>query len=231
MFAILEVEGVNVPDLMQNRFPDYDFDITDGPQSMEIIVAHRRGKFDQAAFTQKREFKAFNPRLRPGALLTVRLGATFHNMLFLHTDSGTAAPDFGNRQEMFEKIESLKRSIDRLANDGEGRLLVMGDLNTMGLWFPTRRRSDLRVSAEDEITALGKESSKVGMSLIPKDADKTFNNGRFISDLDHVLASDNLSIAEPVAVRGWNQLNGAAQKKFIKEVSDHSSLLITVPTN
>jgi hypothetical protein len=50
IFGLFEVEGANVLDLMENHFPDYDFNITDGPQTMETIVAHRQGKFDQIAF-------------------------------------------------------------------------------------------------------------------------------------------------------------------------------------
>jgi len=238
IFGILEVEKIDVLGLMQNHFPDYDFNITDGPQTMEIIVAHRRGIFDQVVFTQKREFDAFNPRLRPGALLSVRLESDFYNVLFLHTDSGTTAPDFGNRQEMFEKIESLKKAIDKISEESGGRLIVLGDLNTMGLSFPTRRKSDLRVSADQEIKALNDAGGKIGMSLLPKEFSQTFNNGTLLSDLDHVLASDNLTFTEQgatsngnpfvVNVRGWQQLSGAARKKFIAEISDHCSLFVEI---
>lgn len=228
IFGIFEVEGAQVDDLMKNAFPEYDFHITDGPQTMETIVAHRRSKFDQAAFTQKREFKAFNPSLRPGAMLTVRIASEFITLLFLHTDSGTDAPDFGNRQEMFEKISRIKKKLDD-QSEGDGKLIVLGDLNTMGLFFPTRRRSDLRVDAKDEIEALGKLGEKVGMSLLSKDADATFNNGRLISDLDHVLASDSLGIVQDVEVRGWQQLSGGKRTEFIEQVSDHCSMLVRVP--
>ena len=81
VFGLLEVERIAVRDLMRNAFPTYTFGITDGPESMEILVGWRTAKFDQAIFTQKREFKAYNPRLRPGALLSVRIGQDFHNLL------------------------------------------------------------------------------------------------------------------------------------------------------
>lgn len=238
VFGLFEVEGADVLDLMENHFPDYDFNITDGPQAMEIIVAHRQGEFDQVVFTQKREFKAFNPDLRPGALLTLRTGSLFSSLLFLHTDSGTEAPDFGNRQEMFEKIVSLKKRIDHLAQDSNGRLIVLGDLNTMGLFYPTRKKAHLRVSADEEIKTLDETGSKIKMSILPKDFDQTFNNGKLISNLDHVLASDNLTFVqqgttgngEPafVSVRGWRQLTGSARDKFINEISDHNSLFVEV---
>ena len=107
IFGIFESEGVDVLDLTQNHFPEYDFNITDGRQQIETIVAHCHGKFSQLAFTQKREFKAFNPSLQPGALHTVKYYDYCCNVLYLHTDSGAEAPDFGNRKEMFAKIIKL----------------------------------------------------------------------------------------------------------------------------
>jgi len=229
IFGVFEVEGGDVQDLMQNQFPKYDFNITDGPQQMETIVAHRRGKFSQVVFTQKREFKLYNPQLRPGALLSALLGSDFYNILFLHTDSGTEAPDFGNRQEMFEKIASVKKGLDKLAQ-GDSRLIALGDFNTMGLFFPTRRKSDGRVTAEEEVSALDAAGHKVKMSILPKDFSETYFNGTLKSNLDQVIASDNLQITAPVAVRGWQQLAGTARQKFIENVSDHCSLLVEVPT-
>jgi endonuclease/exonuclease/phosphatase family metal-dependent hydrolase len=235
VFGLFEVEGADVLGLMKDHFPQYDFHITDGPQDMEIIVAHRQGKFTQIAFTQKREFQAFNPKLRPGALLTLRTQGELYNLLFLHTDSGTTAPDFGNRQEMVEKIANLKKAIDKLAQ-GAGRLIVMGDLNTMGLFFPTKKKADQRVSAVQEIKALDDAGGKMKMSLLAKEFHLTFNNGSLTSDLDHVLASDVLNFEQlgaagapfVVSVRGWQQLSGQARKNFIDTISDHCSLLVKV---
>lgn len=228
IFGIFEVEGGDVQSLMQDQFPQYDFHITDGPQQMETIVAHRREKFSQVVFTQKREFKLYNPGLRPGALLSVRLGSGFFSILFLHTDSGTEAPDFGNRQEMFEKIASVKKGLDKLAQ-GDSRFVALGDFNTMGLFFPTKRKSNSRVTADEEVSALDSAGGKVKMSVLAKDFGTTYFNGEIESDLDQVIASDNLQITAPVAVRGWQQLTGAERKKFIESISDHCSLFVAVP--
>ncbi len=205
---------------------------------MEIIVAHRQGIFEQVTFTQKRDFQAYNPKLRPGALLTLQKNSAVCNILFLHTDSGTAAPDFGNRQEMFEKIDSLKKAIDKKTPGGAGSLIVLGDLNTMGLWYPTRRKKDQRVTAPEEIAALEGLGKKLGMWLVRKEFDETFNNGTLISALDHVLASGNLTFTKQgtspdgkdffVRVSGWQQLAGMARQQFIDEISDHCSLSVTV---
>jgi hypothetical protein len=171
-------------------------------------------------------------------LLTIRRGNIFYNILFLHTDSGTEAPDFGNRQEMFEKIGKLKKRIDKIAHDNNGRMIVLGDLNTMGLSYPTRRKAHNRVTSKEEINALDLAGSKIEMSLLPKEFEYTFNNGKLVSNLDHVLASDNLTFVQQgattegntfvVNVSGWQQLSGNARKKFINEVSDHCSLYIGV---
>lgn len=168
----------------------------------------------------------------------MRDGTTFYNILFLHTDSGTRAPDFGNRQEMFEKISSLKKSIDKLSQNSGGRLIVLGDLNTMGLLYPTRRKAHRRVTEDEEIEALDSAGGKVAMSLLAKEFDVTYNNGKLTSNVDHVLASDNLTFVqkgtkdsgEPfyVSVRGWQQLAGNARKAFIDNISDHCSLLVEV---
>lgn len=243
VFALFEVEKFDVQALMEDKFPTYDFNITDGPQSMEILVGRRQGVFQQAVFSQKREFKAFNPRLRPGALLSVKKDGEFFSLLFLHTDSGTEAPDFGNRQEMFEKINKMRKRLDDLASDNKGRFIVLGDLNTMGLFYPTRRKTDRIVTGAEEIEALGKASAKVKMSMLTKDFPNTFNNGKtgskqLISDLDHVLASDEIPLKALgtlgngddffVSVRGWQQLSGSARNKFINDISDHCSLYIEV---
>jgi len=237
VFGLFEVENVNIVALIGEHLPEYDYFLTDGPENKEVLVGARRGKFEQSVFTQKREFKAYNPTLRPGALLSVSLAGEFYNILFLHTDSGTEAPSFGNRNEMFDKIWKLKAALDKQASSGAGRFIVLGDLNTMGLQFPARKKSDTRVSEADEIKALQDLASKQGLTLLVKEFDKTFNNGKLTSDLDHVLATNNLTFGELgqalgqpffVKVTGWQQLTGAARKKFIETISDHCSLYCEV---
>jgi endonuclease/exonuclease/phosphatase family metal-dependent hydrolase len=239
IFGLLEIEGADILSLMQNKFSTYDFALTDGPEVQEILVGWRRNKFSQAIFTQKREFKAFNPSLRPGALLTVTLNSVNHNLLFLHTDSGVEAPDFGNRSEMFEHGWKLKKAIDKIAGGpGQGHLIILGDLNTMGLQFPTPKKANTKVDAQAEIAALATFAGQAGMRLLPKDLDVTWKGSQGESNLDHVLASNALQFGgqgttpagQPasVAVRGWNQLSGEARKKFLAEISDHSSLFAEV---
>ena len=237
IFGLLEIEKVSVLELLEKHFPEYDFGMTDGPEVQEILVGWRRAKFLQAVFTQKREFKAYNPALRPGALLSVRLGQEFWNLLFLHTDSGTDAPAFGNRAEMFGKIWKVREALRKRAGEAGGRLLVLGDLNTMGLRFPSRRVADRLVSGGKEVEALRAFAGEAGMYVAEKSHDATYG-GVALSDLDHLLATKKVKLRQlgqrpdrrdfHVRVRGWQQLNGSARKTFIETVSDHCSLYAEV---
>lgn len=233
VFGLLEIENADVLTLMQRELPDYDFALTDGPEVQEILVGWRRGKFEQTVFSQKREFNAGNPALRPGALLSVRLADTWYNMLFLHTDSGTDAPAFGNRAEMFGKTWKLKGALDRKKDQADAsQLLVLGDLNTMGLMYPRAVKKFVRVDAPSEIAALAESAEKAGMRLLPKDQPFTWNGSAGKSDLDHVLASQALrlrnfgteAIPAEIRVTGWPQLSGAQLKTFLATISDHASL-------
>ena len=240
VFGLFEVETLDVIQLMQFEFPGYTFGITDGPQSQEILIGWRNGTFEQASFTQKREFDAHNEHLRPGALLSGRMGTVYYNLLYLHTDSGPDAAAFGNRFEMFDRVWKLRIALDRKVVQSGGtitaaHLIVLGDLNTMGLFYPTNTLANALVRVPREIEVLGLQAAKVGMRLLTKDQPLTYNNGRLKGDLDHVLADVPLNIVPPmpgaaaeVVVQGWPQLAGAARKEFIANVSDHASLFARV---
>jgi exonuclease III len=235
VFGLFEVENVDIIRLITNYLTEYNFHLTDGPQNKEILVGVKSDKFEQSIFSQKRQFKAYNPYLRPGALLSLTLSGDLYNILFLHTDSGIEAPDFGNRNEMFEKIWHLKKALDKKTKDNSGsKFIVLGDLNTMGLKYPSRRVGDIRVSEEDEIVALDTFANKKDMFRPKKQFNQTFNNGRLVSDLDHIFATANISFKElgrttadepyHVKVSGWQQLTGNARKTFIEKISDHCLL-------
>ena len=237
VFGLFEVENINIIALIGKHLPAYDYSLTDGPENKEILVGVRRGKFQQSIFSQKREFKAFNPALRPGALMSVSYEGEFYNILYLHTDSGTEAASFGNRSEMFGKIWSLRRALQKQATGGATKFIALGDLNTMGLQYPVPKKANTKISEADEITAVETFGKVESMVLLRKEFGKTFNNGRLTSDLDHILATDNVKFRELgvvdgqpfyVRVTGWQQLNGSARKEFIETVSDHCSLYCEV---
>lgn len=248
IFGILEVDNIDILELIENHFPTYDFGFTEGTDdsnkaNKEILVAWKRGKFDQVTFSQKRQFNLYNPYLRPGALLSFRIKKDWFNALFLHTDSGTEAKDFGNRYEMFDKVWSLRKNLDKKVGSKRERLIVMGDLNTMGLQYPTRRKSDLIVSGESEITALEGFAESAKMARLEKSHDETWKKfGRnWRSDLDHVLASDLMKFEVlgqrdldgkdfTVSVDGWVGKSKGQSEKFIEKLSDHCSVTVEVRT-
>lgn len=236
VFGLFEVENIDIIDLVTSHFPEYDFHLTDGPENKEILVGVRKGKFQQSTFSQKREFKVHNPYLRPGALLTLKLHDELYNVLFLHTDAGTEARDFGNRYEMDDKIWSLKKALDKLASAHslDSRFIVLGDLNTMGLLYPTQREStDRRISEAEEIEALETAAKRRNMVFLHKEFSTTFSDEKEEANLDHIFATNNISFkefgqrdGEPFFVRvtGWQQLQGDEKKEFIRTISDHCSL-------
>lgn len=225
-------DKVALRSILQDSLSDYDFGITDGLQQIELLAGWKRGVFEQALFTQRREFKAKNPHLRPGSLLSVKKAGKFYNVLFLHTDSGTQDKDYTNRQDMFEKIWSLK---DRLTaiEQATTRFIVLGDLNTMG---KQARGNSPKISGEDEIRDLGQDASRNGMTLVGKSQPNTWAEVRpdgsikRQSDLDHVLVSDNLQLADldsgtKVDVRGWVDATSDAERHIcVEEISDHCSI-------
>jgi Endonuclease/Exonuclease/phosphatase family len=238
IFAIFETEELNLPLLIRQYFPNYNFYLTDGPETQEIMLGVKDGLFTQVVFTQKREFDVGNSRLRPGALLNLKKGVKEYNHLFLHMDSGTDAAAFGNRFEMFDKIENLIKALQRA--DANANLVVAGDFNTMGMFFPDSRKASLRVSDLDEIDGVGKIMQKLNLQFGIKNFATTWKSSSSgkESNLDHVLHTSNLKLKNfgnlaggglyQVQVKGWHQLTGAAQQNFLLNISDHCMLYFEI---
>lgn len=222
--------------ILQESLTDYDFGITDGQEGIELLAGWKRGVFAQALFTQRREFKSGNPFLRPGSLLSVKRNGTFYNVLFLHTDSGRKSTDYANRQDMFERIWSLRERLDEI-EEGVSRFLVLGDLNTMGR---SASGTNPAVTAADEISNLSNDAQQNGMRLLAKSHPNTWarvnDQGQITlqSNLDHVLVSDsvplvNIANGQEVLVRGWvDATTDASRLDFVEGISDHSSIEMIV---
>lgn len=245
VFGIMEVEGVNLLSIAQEYFPAYDFHLTDGRQNKEILIGVYRSAFAQYAFTQKREFKDGNDFMRPGSMVSLRPrdDDQFIHLLFMHAAAKSDPRAFGARTAMFEHVGKLKKSLDdkeranRKDPNAAAKLMVLGDLNTVGMRYPNDRKSNEQVSSDDEIAAL---ESITGLNLAAKNAPHTWIGGRGRSDIDHVLYSDNVQLkhlgdlesGEPyaVAVRGWPELSGAKRDHFAEHLSDHALLVGEVMT-
>jgi len=232
VFALLEVEGSTVFEKMTNILPEYVFNITEGNQTQEILVAVKHGL--TAFFTQRNEFKRSNPNLRPAALLTIKKDNVSIPILFTHLKSMDSPEGFGLRDAMFDKIYNLKKSLDKAAQsmgNEAANFIILGDLNTMGLNYEGQ---DKDINSELEIKVVTKRFSRRGMVCLKKDHGVTFNNGSKSEypslDLDHVFASKHLTF-EPatdnafVRVGGWAKLNSVhEQDEWISKFSDHAPI-------
>src|SRR5207247_6064044 len=198
---------------------------------------------DHVSFEQRMEFKEGNEYLRPGALVSVSKGDRTDTLLFLHTDSGTEASAFGTRARMLEHGLSLKTTLDRVVG-GKANLLILGDLNTMGLQYPRQGPKYVRVGEDQEIQGLSewaknykKKKGKADMVVLRKDKPMTWtsSNGKKQSNLDQVLAGAHMTFAKmgtgpdgseaQIKVEGWQGLTGAEFRDFVSNVSDHCSML------
>jgi endonuclease/exonuclease/phosphatase family metal-dependent hydrolase len=234
VFGLYEVEGKRVFGELTQRMPGWQFHITEGSQTQEILVGVRGGI--SAFFTQRTEFKSGNTFLRPGALLTVTLRGRDVTILFLHTKSDSAPIGLGLRDDQFTRAFEFRKTLveaaRRRGTPAPG-YLFLGDLNTMGMDYPFERR----IIAEFELKKLDRDAKKAGMRRLPKNATQTWSNGPKSklppAELDHLVASNDVQFKRfgdaEVDVRGWPQLKTPAeQAAWIATHSDHAFLYAEV---
>jgi exonuclease III len=234
VFGLYEVEGKSVFAALTGLMPTYQFHITEGPQTQEILVGVKGGI--TAFFTQKIEFKSGNQALRPGALLTVTRNGADYSILFLHTKSTNDPVGLGIRDDQFQRAFDFKKVLDKAAKSaGQAgcRYMFLGDLNTMGMKYPFNKS----INAGVELDYLDQRAKKVGMRRLEKTALFTWWNGPQgslpRSNLDHIVATQNLAFrkfgAAEVDVRGWpKEATDAAQGAWIAKYSDHALLYVDV---
>jgi hypothetical protein len=231
VFALLEVEGKEVFSNIVMIMPDYQFHITEGPQTQQVLVGVRNGF--TAFFTQKTEFKSGNSLLRPGALLTLTIDQEQYIILFLHTKSSSKPIGLGIRDDQFERAFKFKKVLDTAAGGASANYLFLGDLNVMGMKYPFNKD----ISSPIEVQKLETDASKVKMYHLKKNSSATWWNGPGSSyspsDLDHVVASTSLQFktyeGKEIDVRGWNLKSTDAEiTEWIKNYSDHCLLYLEV---
>lgn len=243
VFGLYEVEAGTIYNVMLDHFPDHSVFLTTGQQNQEILVGCRNS-FQGIKFQQKDEFKSGNPSLRPGVFLTFRYpGASLYGLLFLHTDSGTGAVDFGNRNEMFEHSFNLKRKLDDIM-ESSTNFIMLGDLNTMGLKYPKPIKSDQIADTLTEVEYIDYESQRKGkykrrphMRRLTKPVGTHFSTRYGITDLDHIIAAEHLRFKPmqnfgesrefEVLLDGWRRFHDdpAKMRKYAEEMSDHCLLV------
>lgn len=232
IFALLEVEGKEVFSTLVKQMASYQFHITEGPQTQEILVGVKNGF--TAFFTQKVEFKSGNKYLRPGALLTLTIDGKYYSILFMHTKSSSHPIGLGIRDDQFRRSFKFKRKLDKAAGSNQkANFIFLGDLNIMGMKYPFNKD----IQGNFELKKLDKEAKKVKMRRLTKNKPSTWWNGpgsRYDpSDLDHVVASEQLKLkpfnGKDIDVRGWPALTSEnEQVKWIQEYSDHGLLYMIV---
>ncbi len=248
VFALYEVEGRTVFRQIKEEFPGYAFQITEGPQSQEILGAARSNL--SPFFTQKLQFKAGTTHMRPGLLLSVTKGSAEYNLLFLHLASSTNPRGMGLRDEMLYRAAKFRGVLDDFAESSSGsraNYIFLGDLNTMGLEYPYGKDIDAKL----ELKKIDTYASRYrDLNRLTKTYHLTWSNGsgsRYDpSNLDHVYASEHLEFKRfrrqteddgsdsssgyaEVSVRGWPELSEVDDRdEWIGEFSDHALLYFEV---
>jgi endonuclease/exonuclease/phosphatase family metal-dependent hydrolase len=236
VIGLYEVEGAEVFNVVTAKFPGFTFQITEGPQTQEILVGFRSTL--SVFITQKLEFKSGTTHMRPGLLATVTVAGKPYSLLFLHLASSDEPRGFGLRDDMAVRAIKFRKTLDE-AVGGKANYLFLGDLNSMGLDYPYQK--DIDPSTELKRWD-SRASAYYDLRRLTKTRDATFSNGSSSSipdsNLDHVYASKHLKFKmfnrpdggkAEVDVRGWvNQTTPAAKDKWIKDYSDHSLLYLEV---
>lgn len=230
VFGLYEVKGSAVFNAVTQKMPGYTFSITESAGVPEILVG-TRNTFS-AFVTQKDTLQSGVPTLRPGALATVQAGGESYSFLFLHLKSFPAPRDWGLRDDMFSRVASLKRAIDKAVPGGDANFIALGDINTMGLKAPYNDVSDMTGADELAFVDARMDANHTRMRRLSKSHHESWWNGKDNWDpsaLDHVYAAKHLNFANfggsEIRVTGWvNEPTTPKKKKWIDEFSDHSLL-------
>lgn len=238
VIAIYEVVGKVVFEEIVTKMPSYQFHITEGPQSQEILVGVKKNI--TSFFTQKVTFKSGAAMLRPGALLTLVVDSQNYTLLFLHLKSLSVPKGFGLRDDMTERAIKFRKTLNKAhkkaGHSGLANFIFLGDLNTMGM---NLTYSNKDITGAEEIDRLQKRLNhkSVAMDVTDKTHDNTYwpgsNSSYSPSPLDHVVAADHLSFKSfngaSVDVRGWvNEDTDAKKDAWTNKFSDHALLYFEV---
>ena len=192
VFALYEVTGADVFRVMTEKFPGYIFQITEGPQTQEILVGIRSTL--TAFITQRVSFKAGATHMRPGLLATITKDEINYSLLFLHLASSTMPRGMGLRDEMLQRALKFRHTLDEAyGGKHKANYIFLGDLNTMGMDYPY----DKDIDADTELRKWRSRASRYyGMRMLEKTHDQTWSGGSNTlyapANLDHVFAAKHL---------------------------------------
>ncbi|MEE4277882.1 MAG: endonuclease/exonuclease/phosphatase family protein [Halieaceae bacterium] len=231
IFALYEVKGKDVYEDLKRAMPGHNFVITErtDSSSMEILVGVRKSL--SVFITQRDEFRSRLPTMRPGIFATVTKADVEYCFLFLHLKSFDDPRSWGLRDDMFHHVARLKRALDR-RGDAEPNLLVLGDLNTMGLSAAYNDVSD--IDGKQELAFVANRMRRANMRRLPPSHELSWWNGSDNyapgSSLDHVFASEHMRFRSfrsgaEIKVVGWpDEPTDEAKRAWIEAYSDHALL-------
>lgn len=238
VFALFEVVGKEVFDEMNKNFSDYSFQITEGPQTQEILVGIRNTL--TSFITQRVEFKSGTTHMRPGQLVTITKDEIIYSLMFLHLASSTQPRGMGLRDDMLYRAVKFRKALDRAAGGkNKANYIFLGDLNVMGMNYPYKKDIEADIELKKWVD---RAKRYYGIRLLRKTFNKTWYGGSTSSyepaDLDHVFAAKHLEFKVfknqnnedvEVDVRGWvNKKTKAEKDTWIRNCSDHSLLYFEV---
>ena len=234
VFALYEVTGKDVFVETIKNFPGYTFEITEGPQTQEILLGVRNTI--SCFITQRVEFKSGTTHMRPGLLATFTIDGVNYILLFLHLASSTEPRGMGLRDDMLYKAVKFRHVLDKATGGRHtANYVFLGDLNIMGMEYPFEK--DIEAQIE-----LGKWDVRArryyGMRRLEKSHNVTWSGGSTSgypdANLDHVYAAKHLKFKlfknangkdVDVDVRGWvNKTSNSDKDDWIAKYSDHSLL-------
>ena len=183
--------------------------------------------------THAGEIASLNPgssacmqNLRPGFAMHARFhdGPDMH-VLTVHLDSGVTARDHGNRATSLQRLD---QALTALKTDGDGDVLVLGDLNTMGC-----ERCTPAVTPAAEVAHLGRVAQDAGLRLLNPDALCTHYYGKQPGLLDHALATPSglfgharLEVHGPCRDLQCRPLQRGERPPALGDLSDHCPIVV-----
>jgi hypothetical protein len=233
IFGIYEVTGADMFGELTRVMPDYTCQITEGPETQEILVGVRKGI--TCFLTQKIEFKTGVSLMRPGLLASIVVDTVNYPILFLHLASKTEPRGMGLRDDMLRRAFKFKSTLEKAAKAPTNYIFV-GDLNTMGMEYPFKK--DIPPEIEIKKWDTRAHSAAYRMKRLSKSHVASWSplstSSLTPSALDHVYAADHLQFTKfsngaEVDVRGWVQKTTTADRdRWIKDYSDHSLLYFEI---
>lgn len=234
VFALYEVTGKDVFVELIKNFPSYTFQITEGPQTQEILLGVRNTI--SCFITQRVEFKAGTTHMRPGSLATFTVDGINYILLFLHLASSTKPRGMGLRDDMLYKAVKFRHVLDKATGGRHtANYVFLGDLNTMGMEYPFEKD----IEAQKELDKWDERAGRYyGMYRLEKSHNVTWRSEGAsdypAANLDHVYAAKHLKFKlfknakgenVEVDVRGWvTEPSDSDKDAWIEKYSDHSLL-------